>query len=70
MGTLDEKFRQAFFEGIDLPKALRDNHADPEATRAEVARRIAPDTPARAPELGTGNQALGFAPADKPQRND
>ncbi len=41
VGALEQKFWLAFCEVIDLPEAQRDDQADPEATIAEVARRLA-----------------------------
>lgn len=41
VGALEEKFWQAFCDVIDLPRDQRDDAADPPATIAEVARRIA-----------------------------
>jgi len=37
VGALEEKFWRAFCHGIDLPDALRDAAADPDAARAAVA---------------------------------
>ncbi|MBV1897162.1 MAG: CoA transferase [Rhodobacteraceae bacterium] len=41
VGAIEPKFWAAFCDVIDLPEALRDDKIDPQATRAEVARRIA-----------------------------
>ncbi len=41
VGALEQKFWLAFCDVIDLPDALRDDQPDPEATIAEVARRLA-----------------------------
>lgn len=41
VGALEEKFWRAFCEAIDLPEALRDDHATPAETRAAVAERVA-----------------------------
>ncbi|MBV1926013.1 MAG: CoA transferase [Rhodobacteraceae bacterium] len=41
VGGIEPKFWDAFCDVIDLPAALRDDTIDPQATRAEVARRIA-----------------------------
>jgi crotonobetainyl-CoA:carnitine CoA-transferase CaiB-like acyl-CoA transferase len=40
VGALEEKFWQRFCEVIDLPGSLRDDEADPAATRAAVADRL------------------------------
>jgi crotonobetainyl-CoA:carnitine CoA-transferase CaiB-like acyl-CoA transferase len=40
VGALEEKFWQAFADAIGLPPDLRDDAADPEATRAAVAARM------------------------------
>lgn len=41
VGAIEEKFWQAFCDVIGLPADLRDDHADPAACSAEVARRLA-----------------------------
>ncbi|KAA2241085.1 CaiB/BaiF CoA transferase family protein [Salinarimonas soli] len=41
VGALEQKFWMAFCEAIALAPALRDDRADPSATRAEVARLVA-----------------------------
>ncbi len=40
VAPLEERFWQQFCEAIDLPPALRDDSADPQATRRAVAERI------------------------------
>jgi crotonobetainyl-CoA:carnitine CoA-transferase CaiB-like acyl-CoA transferase len=44
VGALEEKFWQAFCDLIDLPKALRRDHATPAETRAAVAAAVAART--------------------------
>ena len=44
VGALEDKFWLAFCEVIDLPAALRDDHATPVETRAAVAERVAART--------------------------
>jgi len=41
VGAIEEKFWIAFCNVIDLPAALRDDDKDQDATKAEVARRLA-----------------------------
>ncbi len=44
VGALEEKFWRAFCDLIDLPEALRDDHATAEATRGAVAAKVAART--------------------------
>lgn len=41
VGALEQKFWEVFCEVIDLPEDLRDDSTDPQATKTEVARRVA-----------------------------
>lgn len=41
VGAIEEKFWQSFCDVIGLPAALRDDHGNPQAAIAEVARRLA-----------------------------
>ena len=45
-GGLEEKFWRAVCDGIGLPEPLRDDHADPAATRATIMRLVAKKTAA------------------------
>lgn len=46
LGGLEEKFWQAVCDGISLPEPLRDDRADPDATRAAIIRLVAEKTAA------------------------